>query len=226
VSTETKQPEAGDGPRPPLKLPQLSDQAPAPRIPSTVDPQTLRRRKFLNWLCIGMGGASVGSIVWAVIGFMLAPLESESKGVWRAVGKVDDFEVGSTTIVKLEDASTVTWAGYAGKTAAWLRRDGKATFTCFSINCTHLGCPVRWIDMPWRRVLPGRFRCGRPAAATIAAVRGAHPLRHRRSAGQPGADHPRRVMIGPSASQSRFWNVCRSAAHEVTRQRSISIGRR
>jgi menaquinol-cytochrome c reductase iron-sulfur subunit len=146
VSTETKQPEAGDGPRPPLKLPQLSDQAPAPRIPSTVDPQTLRRRKFLNWLCIGMGGASVGSIVWAVIGFMLAPLESESKGVWRAVGKVDDFEVGSTTIVKLEDASTVTWAGYAGKTAAWLRRDGKATFTCFSINCTHLGCPVRWID--------------------------------------------------------------------------------
>jgi menaquinol-cytochrome c reductase iron-sulfur subunit len=146
VSTETKQPEAGDGPRPPLKLPQLSDQAPAPRIPSTVDPQTLRRRKFLNWLCIGMGGSSVGSLVWAVIGFMLAPLESESKGVWRAVGKVDDFEVGSTTIVKLEDASTVTWAGYAGKTAAWLRRDGKATFTCFSINCTHLGCPVRWID--------------------------------------------------------------------------------
>jgi menaquinol-cytochrome c reductase iron-sulfur subunit len=144
VSTETKQPEAGDGPRLPLTLPQLSDQA--PQAPSAVDPQTLRRRKFLNWLCIGMGGASVGSIVWAVIGFMLAPLESDSKGVWRAVGKVDDFDVGSTTIVKLEDASTVSWAGYAGKTAAWLRRDGKATFTCFSINCTHLGCPVRWID--------------------------------------------------------------------------------
>jgi menaquinol-cytochrome c reductase iron-sulfur subunit len=146
VSTETKQSDAGDGARPPLKLPQLSEHTPAPGPAAAADPQTLRRRKFLNWLCLGMGGASVASIVWAVIGFMLAPLESDTTRVWREVGKVEDFEVGSTTVVKLEDASTVSWAGYAGKTAAWLRRDGKTKFTCFSVNCTHLGCPVRWVQ--------------------------------------------------------------------------------
>ncbi len=88
----------------------------------------------------------MGSILWAVIGFMLEPLKTDTKSVWRTVGKVEDFQIGTTTIVKLDDASSVPWAGYAGKTAAYLRRDGKAAFTCFSVNCTHLGCPVRWID--------------------------------------------------------------------------------
>jgi menaquinol-cytochrome c reductase iron-sulfur subunit len=77
---------------------------------------------------------------------MLAPLEESAKDVWREVGKVDDFKIGVTSVIKLTDASSVPWAGYAGQTAAWLRRDSQTTFTCFSVNCTHLGCPVRWID--------------------------------------------------------------------------------
>jgi menaquinol-cytochrome c reductase iron-sulfur subunit len=135
VNTDTKPSEAGEFPT----LPQ------APTLPAP-DAQMLRRRKFLNWLCIGVGSVSLASIFWAVVGFMLAPLKSEGKSLWRNVGKVEDFKIGSTTIVKLEDSSTVPWAGYAGQTAAWLRRDGESSFTCFSINCTHLGCPVRWID--------------------------------------------------------------------------------
>jgi menaquinol-cytochrome c reductase iron-sulfur subunit len=30
------------------------------------------------------------------------------------------------------------------KTAAWLRRTGDRDFIAFAINCSHLGCPVRW----------------------------------------------------------------------------------
>jgi len=138
VSTEPNQPEAGKKPQ----LPQPSEKTPR----SAPDARMLRRRKFLNGLCIGVGTVSLGSIFWAVIGFMLAPLEDEPAGTWRSVGKVEDFKIGSTSIVKLEDASSVPWAGYAGKTAAWLRRDGESEFTCFSVNCTHLGCPVRWIE--------------------------------------------------------------------------------
>lgn len=140
MSTEPNQHEAAgnDSPRLPLKLPQFPTRA--------SDAQILRRRRFLNRLCIGLGSVSLGSIFWAVIGFMLAPLKSESEESWREVGKVGDFKIGATTIVKLEDASSVPWAGYAARTAAWLRRDGESAFTCFSVNCTHLGCPVRWID--------------------------------------------------------------------------------
>jgi menaquinol-cytochrome c reductase iron-sulfur subunit len=38
------------------------------------------------------------------------------------------------------------WAGVTAKTAAWLRRVDQETFIAFSINCTHLGCPVRWLE--------------------------------------------------------------------------------
>jgi len=146
VSTEINQPEAGESPKLPLKLPQLDEPAPTEDAQRATDVQTRRRRKFLNWFCIGVGGASLASIFWAVIGFMLAPLEEEAQSQWRPVGNVEDFKIGTTTIVRFADASSVPWAGYAGKTAAWLRRDGEAAFTCFSVNCTHLGCPVRWID--------------------------------------------------------------------------------
>ena len=111
-----------------------------------IDPQVARRRKFLNGVCIAMGTASLASIMAGVIAFLLSPLEHSTAEVWRTVGKVNDFKIGSTSVVTLEDASSVQWAGYAGKTAAYLRRDDEASFTCFSINCTHLGCPVRWID--------------------------------------------------------------------------------
>ena len=142
MSTEMNQSESAKQPKLPLELPQLS-QGP---LQNSVDPQMLRRRKFLNGLCIGVGTISLASIFWAVIGFMLAPLEEENQSIWRSVGKLEDFKIGSTNIVKLEDASSLPWAGYAGKTAAWLRRDSSSEFTCFSVNCTHLGCPVRWID--------------------------------------------------------------------------------
>lgn len=133
MSIEANQPEADKSPKSPPTLP-------AP------DAHMLGRRKFLNGLCVGVGTVSLASVFWAVIGFMLAPLKEENQNVWRSVGKVEDFKIGSTTIVKLEDASTLPWAGYAGQTAAYLRRDSEAAFICFSINCTHLGCPVRWID--------------------------------------------------------------------------------
>jgi menaquinol-cytochrome c reductase iron-sulfur subunit len=117
-----------------------SDQAPD----SADDPGVAGRRRFLTRLALGMGAASVGSIAWAIVGFVVAPVFARSPSPWRDVGAVDDFPIGSTKVVTLKDASTVPWAGYAGRTAAWLRRDGAAAFTCFSVNCTHLGCPVRW----------------------------------------------------------------------------------
>ena len=151
MSTDPNQPDKQAHSKLSISLPQAE---PAPRRPPdrlqpkppAAEAKMLRRRRFLNWLSIGLGGLSLSSIIWAVAGFMLAPLEEDTSTVWRAVGKVGDFKIGSTSIVKLQDASSVPWAGYAGETAAWLRRDSTSKFTCFSVNCTHLGCPVRWID--------------------------------------------------------------------------------
>src|SRR5699024_3741401 len=61
------------------------------------------------------------------------------------VGHVDDFEVGGTILVKVDHANDRPWAGTTSKSAAWIRRKSEKKFKAFSINCTHLGCPVRWV---------------------------------------------------------------------------------
>jgi len=108
-------------------------------------PAELSRRKFLARLSLGLG--AVGSLILAVpmVGFILAPFFEHKQEVWRSVGKVESFKIGETTAVKYEDASPLPWAGVAARSAAWLRRVDADTFIAFSINCTHLGCPVRWL---------------------------------------------------------------------------------
>ena len=84
-------------------------------------------------------------LVVPMAGFILAPFFVRSKEVWRSVGKVNSFKIGETTAVGYEDASPLPWAGVTARSAAWLRRVDAESFTAFAINCTHLGCPVRWL---------------------------------------------------------------------------------
>ncbi len=108
-------------------------------------PEMLGRRRFLNWLCIGLGAAGAAAVGVPVVGFLIRPLFVKKPGEWRPVGKVDDFMVGTTNLVKYTDNSSVPWTGVSGNTGAWLRRNGPQDFVAFSIHCSHLGCPVRWL---------------------------------------------------------------------------------
>ncbi|MEJ2011699.1 MAG: ubiquinol-cytochrome c reductase iron-sulfur subunit [Anaerolineales bacterium] len=106
----------------------------------------ISRRGFLAGISIAMGALGTILIGVPMVGFLLNPLLKRVPDEWRPVGNVDDFSVGETTSVVLEDASPLPWAGVTARTAAWLRRDSQDKFTAFSVNCTHLGCPVRWLD--------------------------------------------------------------------------------
>jgi menaquinol-cytochrome c reductase iron-sulfur subunit len=108
-------------------------------------PAELSRRKFLARMSVAAGGVGALIVALPVAGFILAPFFERRKEVWRSVGKIDSFKIGTTTAVQYEDASPLPWAGVTARTAAWLRRVDADTFIAFSINCTHLGCPVRWL---------------------------------------------------------------------------------
>jgi menaquinol-cytochrome c reductase iron-sulfur subunit len=56
------------------------------------------------------------------VAFVLAPALRRSAQKWRSVGKVDQFEIGSTVLVSYEDPSPEPWAGVTAKTGAWLKR--------------------------------------------------------------------------------------------------------
>ena len=108
-------------------------------------PEAARRREFLTRLSVAAGVWGAALVGIPFVGFLIAPLFERTPQVWRAVGPVAQFAVGTTNKVTFPDSSPLPWAGIVANTAAWLRRVGDDQFTAFSVNCTHLGCPVRWL---------------------------------------------------------------------------------
>lgn len=104
------------------------------------------RRSFLVKLTTGLAALSALIAAVPILSSFFAPLLEKTPQVWRNVGELSKFRVGTTTLVQFDNADPVAWAGVTAHTAAWLRRDSEKAFTAFSANCTHLGCPVRWIQ--------------------------------------------------------------------------------
>lgn len=116
---------------------------PAPTAAET--PEEVSRRKFFARISLVIGGGMLLGLSLPTAGFILAPLTRKRPEVWRPVGRVEDFKIGQTVDVRYEDPSALPWAGVTARTAAWLRRESEDRFVAFSIHCTHLGCPVRWM---------------------------------------------------------------------------------
>lgn len=107
--------------------------------------QSFNRRSFIMYLLMILGSI-IGVIVsLPIISSMLEPLFRKTPKIWRRVGKVDDFKVGETVLVTFRNANPQPWSGVTDKTSSWLRRNSETEFIAFAINCTHLGCPVRWV---------------------------------------------------------------------------------
>ena len=104
------------------------------------------RRRFFMKLSIGLGSIAAAVTGIPVLSALFAPLTNKKKQDWRTVGAVDDFPMQTTKLVKFKNADRDTYAGVSDNSAAWLRRNSENKFVAFSINCTHLGCPVRWED--------------------------------------------------------------------------------
>lgn len=115
---------------------------PQPGRPAT--PEEISRRSFFEKLSIASGALCGVILGIPLVGFIVAPLFRKPPEKWVPVGKVNEFAVGKTVNVIVTDPSPLAWAGITAKSAAWLRRETDETFIAFSINCTHLGCPVRW----------------------------------------------------------------------------------
>lgn len=108
-------------------------------------PISPERRKFLTRLSMALGGLTGALVGIPIVSFLFGPLLQQPPEAWRAVGPVDRFKIGETVEATVDDPSPLPWAGVVSKTAMWLRRDSTTGFTAYAVNCTHLGCPVRWL---------------------------------------------------------------------------------
>jgi menaquinol-cytochrome c reductase iron-sulfur subunit len=103
------------------------------------------RRDFLSALCVGLGGLATCILAIPVVGFWVAPLLRNVPKRWRPVGPVDSFPIGKMVLVSFDDPSPLPWGGVTAKSAAYVQHTSETTWEAFSIHCTHLGCPVRWL---------------------------------------------------------------------------------
>ena len=127
---------------------QRSPAEPGPSVGDSLtdaDAPLLSRRSFFTKLSLGLAGVGAAITGLPIIGFLFAPLFGKPPQQWQSVGTINDFAVGETKLVTFEDPSPLPWAGVTARTSAWVRRENEAEFVAFAINCTHLGCPVRWL---------------------------------------------------------------------------------
>ena len=120
-------------------------QPPVPQNDPGAEQDQLVRRGFFGRLSLWLSALIGGIITGPPVAFVLAPIFRKVPQRWRDVGEIDQFEVGKTVKVEFEDTSPLPWAGVTARTGAWLRRESPTEFVAFSINCRHLGCPVRWL---------------------------------------------------------------------------------
>ncbi|HEY3107991.1 MAG TPA: Rieske (2Fe-2S) protein [Chloroflexota bacterium] len=102
------------------------------------------RRRFLGRLSLALSGLAGAVVAVPILSYLLSPLIHPAPRLWRDVGRLDDFKIGETREVAIDDPASLPWAGQTALTAVWVRRLGEDAFTAFAVNCTHLGCPVNW----------------------------------------------------------------------------------
>ena len=108
-----------------------------------MDNKIMNRRSFIIKVLWVISGIITLFISATIVGAFFAPFVGK-KEKWRSVGKVSDFKVGDTTLVTFNNPSPHSWAGLSAQSAAWLYRKSEHEFIGITVNCAHLGCPVRW----------------------------------------------------------------------------------
>src|SRR5262249_12458580 len=105
----------------------------------------LSRRNMM--LRVGMALTGLGAALMGVpvLGFVLSSFARPRQAQrWVSLGPVDQFPVRETRLSVYQNPSTRPWDGETAHVPCWVRRIDDQSFQVFAVNCTHLGCPVRW----------------------------------------------------------------------------------
>ena len=120
-------------------------------VPLSVKPVT--RRSFMLRLGIGMNVAAAALIGVPIVGYVFSAVRSRAYHKWVALGPVSRFPRGETRKGTYINPYTVPWDGDTSHIPCWVRHREDGEFQVFAVNCTHLGCPVRWFPQS------GLFMC-------------------------------------------------------------------
>jgi Rieske Fe-S protein len=105
------------------------------------------RRNWLFWAGVGVNVFAGALLSIPLIGYAFSSFaEKKDPRNWIALGPLEGFPENSTRIATYRNPFTRPWDGQTADIPCWVRRVEGKTFQVFAINCTHLGCPVRWFE--------------------------------------------------------------------------------
>jgi len=105
------------------------------------------RRGFLLKLSVALNLLAAALIGVPVIGFLLSSFRRRIRpGSWISLGSLETFPENQTRLATFRNPYTRPWDGTTADIPCWVRRTEGERFQVFAINCTHLGCPVRWFQ--------------------------------------------------------------------------------
>ena len=117
------------------------------KCPEPAAPPDASRRKWLFKVGIGLNTLA-GVLVGApILGYVLSGVFGRKPdSAWITLGAITDFPEGNTRLAKFNNPFKQAWDGQTADIPCWVRRIEGEKFQVFAINCTHLGCPVRWFQ--------------------------------------------------------------------------------
>jgi Rieske Fe-S protein len=132
-------------------------------------PQKMTRRNML--LTLGIGINAVAAVLFAIpiLGYILSPARRRVMRAdldWVSLGQLTRFPEGQTRLATYRNPFVRPWDGDTADIPCWVRRISAQKLQVFAINCTHLGCPVRWFPQS------GLFMC--PCHGGVYYADGAH----------------------------------------------------
>jgi len=104
----------------------------------------LSRRDFLLKVGIGLNIFAGMLMGIPLIGYIFSSFLKKPRLHWISLGSTDAFPEEETRLSKYKSPNYHPWDGKTVDIPCWVRRIKGDTFQVFAINCTHLGCPVRY----------------------------------------------------------------------------------
>ena len=108
---------------------------------------TPTRRHWMFGLGVALNVAAGALLSIPLIGYAFSSFsEKKDPRSWIDLGSLEAFPEKSTRIATYRNPFTRPWDGETADIPCWVRRMKGNSFQVFAINCTHLGCPVRWFE--------------------------------------------------------------------------------
>jgi nitrite reductase/ring-hydroxylating ferredoxin subunit len=136
---------------------ELKTISPAPAAPAAPDPcaehhhrpapPLSSRRAWMFKLGIAFNAVAGILIGVPILGYVLSGIfGKKNESAWINLGPIGGFPEDQTRLATYKNPFTQPWDGQTGNVPCWVRHIEGEKFQVFAINCTHLGCPIRWFQ--------------------------------------------------------------------------------